>query len=215
MEERGLTTHLKLFDLGAQPIAAEANVCAATKCPGLCLKTPQGAVCRCPNRYTLNATGSQCIPIIDFDKPSSDVGVLYNCSSTGFQCLKSKHCVDGKDLCDAFEDCDDGSDESSEPNGPCNPQKCDISLHFVCDNRCYQRSLMCSSIAYCSDLSDQSNCETNSCNSNEFTCVKSGKCIQLSWVNDGSVDCGELAGAKVRKSVNFLLIMSFLLCRSR
>lgn len=207
MEDIGRTTHLKVFDLSAQPIHAnDADACAQSKCPGICLKTPQGAVCRCPDRFTLNANGSQCIAIVEFDKPS-------NCTS-GFECLKSKQCVDNKDLCDGFDDCDDGSDESSNENGPCNPKKCDTNLHFICDNRCYQRSLRCSSITYCSDESDQKNCENNVCNKNEFKCVKSGKCISLAWLNDGADDCGMVL-LKIKILIrNCIFMIWFFSCRT-
>lgn len=182
--ERGDITLLKVYDAESQPATVAVNACATSKCPGICLNTPQGPVCRCPDNFTLNANGLQCIPQVMLSEPSE------NCTS-GFQCIKSKQCVNTKDVCDGFDDCNDGSDESSISNGPCNINKCDLNLHFVCNNRCYQRALLCSSIVYCKDGTDQQNCETHTCNNNEFTCAKSGKCIQLSWVNDGVADCGE------------------------
>ncbi|XP_067627209.1 prolow-density lipoprotein receptor-related protein 1 isoform X1 [Eurosta solidaginis] len=181
--ERGDTSHLKVFDPISQPATVAMNACAKSKYPGICLNTPPGPVCRCPDNFTLNANGLQCIPQVKLNEPTG------NCTS-GFQCAKTKQCVDTKDVCDGFDDCSDGSDESSEQNGPCNTKKCDLSLHFICNDRCYQRALLCSSIVYCKDGTDQLNCEKHTCNSNEFTCAKSGKCIQLSWVNDGVADCG-------------------------
>lgn len=181
--ERGRSSNLKVFDVSTQPSSLN-NACVKSKCPGICFNTPNQSICRCPDKYSLNGTGTQCIPY-----PQDTEKKAMNCSS-GFQCLKSEQCVDVKDLCDGFDDCNDGSDESSAPGGPCDPKKCDLNLHFTCNNRCYQRALLCSSISYCPDGTDQLNCESHTCNSNEFTCAKSGKCIQLSWVNDGIADCG-------------------------
>ncbi|XP_023030772.1 low-density lipoprotein receptor-related protein 1 [Drosophila willistoni] len=187
MQQSGRSADLRIFDVATQPLPQTPSACAQSKCPGMCLNTPKGAICRCPDGYTLNGTGTHCIPQL---APSTAVSPgRTNCTS-GFQCRGTRQCIDGKDLCDGFEDCDDGSDESNDPTGPCNPQGCDQTLHFVCNGRCYQRALLCSSIAYCSDGSDQLNCEHITCNSNEFTCEKSGRCIQLSWVNDNVVDCG-------------------------
>ncbi|XP_037895975.1 low-density lipoprotein receptor-related protein 1B isoform X2 [Glossina fuscipes] len=179
--ERGRTSNLRMFDIATQPFGSN-NPCANTLCPGVCFNTPLSAVCRCPDRYSLNGTGSQCVP---YAKEKLEK----NCTN-GFQCSATEQCVDLKDLCDGFDDCDDASDESFAKDGPCNPLKCDPNVHFVCNGRCYQRTLMCSSINYCPDGEDQRNCEQHSCNSHEFTCFKTGKCIQLSWVNDGVVDCG-------------------------
>ncbi|XP_030387623.1 low-density lipoprotein receptor-related protein 1 [Scaptodrosophila lebanonensis] len=185
LQQTGRASDLRIFDVATQPMPQTPSACALSKCPGLCLNTPKGAICRCPDRYTLNGTGTHCIPQL----ASVLTPVRANCTS-GFQCRSTRQCIDGKDLCDGFDDCDDGSDESSDAYGPCNPLSCDKTLHFVCNGRCYQRALLCSSIAYCSDGSDQRNCEHNTCNSNEFTCEKSGRCIQQSWVNDGVIDCG-------------------------
>ncbi|XP_001985922.2 low-density lipoprotein receptor-related protein 1 isoform X2 [Drosophila grimshawi] len=200
LQPSGNAVDLRIFDVATQPLPQTPSSCALSKCPGMCLNTPKGAICRCPDGYTLNGTGTHCIPQLT---PSTVAApVRSNCTS-GHQCRSTQQCIDGKDLCDGFEDCDDGSDESNDAQGPCNPQTCDKKLHFVCNGRCYQRALLCSSIAYCSDGSDQMNCEHNTCNSNEFTCEKSGRCIQLTWVNDGVVDCGPDDGSDESSDVFF------------
>ncbi|XP_043066692.1 low-density lipoprotein receptor-related protein 1 isoform X1 [Drosophila bipectinata] len=183
LQRSGRAANLRIFDVAIQPTAQAPSACSLAKCPGMCLNTPKGAICRCPDGFTLNGTGSHCIPQLIQPR------ILPNCSS-GFLCRSSWQCIESKDLCDGFVDCDNGFDESSEPHGPCNPSNCDKSHNFVCNGRCYQRSLLCSSITYCSDGFDQANCEHSTCNSNEFTCALSGRCIQMSWVNDGVIDCG-------------------------
>lgn len=183
LQRSGRAANLRIFDVAIQPLAQAPSACSQSKCPGMCLNTPKGAICRCPDGFTLNGTGSHCIPQLLQPR------ILPNCSS-GFMCRSSWQCIESKDLCDGFVDCENGFDESSELNGPCNPNVCDKTHNFVCNGRCYQRSLLCSSITYCSDGSDQANCEQSTCNSNEFTCALSGRCIQMSWVNDGVIDCG-------------------------
>ncbi|XP_055918086.1 low-density lipoprotein receptor-related protein 1 isoform X3 [Eupeodes corollae] len=181
---RGHTTNLKVFETTEQPI--ESNKCATIKCPGICFNTPKGPVCACPDEFSLNGTGDKCIPKID---TNNDDIFVKNC--TGFLCKRTKECINLKDLCDGFDDCVDGSDEDYSEYGQCHAKNCDLNTHFVCDIvRCFQRSLLCSSIAYCMDGTDHMNCETKSCSSTEFRCEKSGKCIPKTWVRDGVWDCG-------------------------
>lgn len=187
LQPAGNAIDLRIFDVATQPLPQQPSACALSKCPGMCLNTPKGAICRCPDGYTLNGTGTHCIPQL---KPATMATPARSNCTSGFQCRSTQQCIDSKDLCDGFEDCEDGTDESNAAGDPCNLRSCDKKLHFACNDRCYQRALLCSSLSYCQDGSDHLNCDHITCNSNEFTCEKSGRCIQLSWVNDGVIDCG-------------------------
>lgn len=109
------------------------NKCSNTKlCPpeSLCLFTPSGPTCVCGEEFILNANGKSCIRQLNYTAPSK-------CAPGLFPCKNGHQCIDSKLICDHDSDCDDGSDETFMPDGPCNMTS---TCAFKCDgSKCIQK----------------------------------------------------------------------------
>lgn len=185
--ERSLLGSMKIFDNSSQ---TGTNACTDNKnCPGVCLMTPQGSVCKCGDGFSLNASGTTCIPRENYVPPT-------DCSPGFFRCRYPQHlCIEERFLCDGDNDCADGSDEAVGIDGPCSAKEhCNTTAgYFQCDgNRCIHNSTVCDGIAHCIDASDEDTklCPSVKCTDSQFQCKKSLRCIPNIWYCDQHADCG-------------------------
>ncbi|KAJ8961610.1 hypothetical protein NQ314_005912 [Rhamnusium bicolor] len=167
------------------------NNCTHTTCPGLCLPIPNGAVCSCSDGF--HFINNTCIKQKNFTMPSF-------CSSDSFQCHQKKNCIPNSYLCDGVENCDDGSDESTDPGGPCKNITCAES-QWKCDKTtCILKHWVCDGEKDCLDGTDEELIistydmlyilEITSCDVNEFTCAD-GQCIAVGFYCDSIQDCDD------------------------
>ncbi|XP_066278989.1 sortilin-related receptor-like [Branchiostoma lanceolatum] len=114
------------------------------------------------------------------------------CFSFEFRCVSSGLCIFGHERCDDRQDCDDGSDEEG-----C--EICNAEDSFSCGNgQCVYESQRCDDTEDCSNGMDEIGCGSDpasyarrpSCESPDFQCTSSDKCIPASFVCDGWDDCG-------------------------
>lgn len=152
-------------------------------CSELCLPTFNGAVCTCSDGFHLE--NNTCVKQINYTSH------ITFCLPETYQCEHTLRCVPNDYLCDGVDNCGDGSDESSEPGGPCehvscgeNQLKCDkttcIAKHWVCDGEKDCLDGTDEDPAMCSKL----------CLATQFKCKKSGRCIPIVWRCDHVTDCG-------------------------
>jgi low-density lipoprotein receptor-related protein 1 (alpha-2-macroglobulin receptor) len=187
--EKAIIWDMKVFDNRTQ---VGTNACSTSKCPGICLISPNGPVCSCPDGSVLSANDNRCLQQVSVNG-SAVLGT--GCNVGMFECVTTiglSHCVDQKYLCDGEPDCKDGSDEKLAPDGPCSPT-CDLTANFSCDgSRCISRSLLCDKTVHCVDETDEDpvNCPNMTCSENQFQCLSTKKCIPLTWVCDKHQDCG-------------------------
>lgn len=59
--------NLKVFDFNTQ---SDTNLCTNFSCPGICIYTPKKPVCTCGDGFSLNASGTKCIPQLNYIVPS-------------------------------------------------------------------------------------------------------------------------------------------------
>ena len=115
-------------------------------------------------------------------------------------CADGSRCIRKENYCDNFQDCGDGEDESSKLcKGKCESLEGKNAL-LHCDDSCIRREQACSSRTrpLCEDGKDM---ESSLCDGkcyHEFPgrqdpyrspCKSEGKCILMTSIHDGSVDC--------------------------
>ncbi|XP_055692338.1 low-density lipoprotein receptor-related protein 1 [Lutzomyia longipalpis] len=184
--ERSLIGSMKVFDNSSQ---VGANACTAAKnCPGVCLMTPKGSVCSCADGFSLNASGTACMPQVNYMAPT-------DCAAGYFRCRHQHQCIEVRFLCDGDADCGDGSDEAVGEDGPCSTKDhCNTTAgYFQCDgNRCLHNSTLCDGVAHCIDEADEDPkiCPNITCSESQFQCNGTKRCIPNIWYCDQHADCG-------------------------
>nr|XP_022915295.1 very low-density lipoprotein receptor-like isoform X2 [Onthophagus taurus] len=108
------------------------------------------------------------------------------CGADEFTCRSVRgECVPLTWMCDASEDCSDGSDERS-----CN-ETC-RSDEFTCDDgQCIQKRWRCDLEYDCNDHSDERDCPPVSCSPDTQIQCSDTYCITNLWRCDGDKDCAD------------------------
>lgn len=163
---------------------------------------------RCGNGLCI-PTRWKCDDDVDCPDKSDEVDCnSTTCNSNEFRCTKDKKCIPLSWRCDGGIDCRDGTDESSCSNATedrtlSNANSSCLTWQFKCSNdKCIPSWWKCDVQNDCGDNSDEINCADNTtthpmvntslnsttCQQSTFKC-RSGICILLSQVCDGSLDC--------------------------
>uniref|UniRef100_A0A4W3HU78 Low-density lipoprotein receptor-related protein 2 n=1 Tax=Callorhinchus milii TaxID=7868 RepID=A0A4W3HU78_CALMI len=187
-------------------------------CSHLCLIASGGQsyTCECPDHFLLLTVGNtaqcfhnclsthyrcldneRCIPIwwkCDGQRDCRDGSdepatcPVRFCRVGQFQC-NDGNCTSSNFLCDAFENCPDGSDEDTVL---CDTHECE-SYQWQCANkRCIPEAWQCDGDNDCLDGSDEApgHCASRSCSPGQFKC-DNGRCIPQAWKCDVDNDCGD------------------------
>lgn len=184
---------IKVFDGSLQ---GGTNKCSGDHgCPQLCLTIPQapGSVCACQDGYDM-MNGQTCEKISNYTHPLA-------CDAEQFTCRKFPKCIIDKAVCDGNDDCGDGSDEDSGPEGKCvsTAGPCARNYFHCGKGTCIPASAVCDGKPDCHNDKDESpsSCSNISrdCSEHEFMCHTTKRCIPKSWQCDGEADCGESDGS--------------------
>ncbi|XP_032148954.1 low-density lipoprotein receptor-related protein 2 isoform X4 [Sapajus apella] len=201
-----------------QPIVSNPCGTNNGGCSHLCLIKPggKGFTCECPDDFrTLQLSGStyclpmcsstqflcanneKCIPIwwkCDGQKDCSDgsdeptLCPQRFCRVGQFQC-NDGNCTSPQSLCNAHQNCPDGSDED---HLLCENHHCDTNEWQCANKRCIPESWQCDTFNDCEDNSDEdsSHCASRTCRPGQFRCAN-GRCIPQAWKCDVDNDCGD------------------------
>uniref|UniRef100_A0A915HTZ1 Uncharacterized protein n=1 Tax=Romanomermis culicivorax TaxID=13658 RepID=A0A915HTZ1_ROMCU len=81
------------------------------------------------------------------------------CTKKEFLCSDGQRCVDRSLICNGFNDCSDGSDETANANCVHGVVICNQKFSFQClSGGCIQKSWMCDGEEDCDDGSDEMHC---------------------------------------------------------
>ncbi|KFD53736.1 hypothetical protein M513_05441 [Trichuris suis] len=141
-------------------------------------------LCHCADGYKRSPSNhSACQPVPSWSSHS-------RCDKEQFECLRNHQCIERKYLCDSDDDCKDGSDEDSSPEGPCYNHTCRADQFRCKSNRCLPKAWVCDGDHDCQDGDDEVDCQNTTCGPNYFQCKVSKKCILQIWECDHELDCG-------------------------
>ncbi|KAJ8937574.1 hypothetical protein NQ318_023105 [Aromia moschata] len=141
-----------------------------------------GAVCGCSDGFQL--VNDTCAKQKNYTSPSV-------CPADSFQCRRGRHCIPNSYVCDGIDNCEDGSDESSDVEGPCQNVSCG-EQQLKCDNTtCISKHWVCDGDKDCQDGTDEDYAMClNVCSGTQFKCKNSRRCIPMVWRCDRVSDCG-------------------------
>ncbi|XP_055493679.1 LOW QUALITY PROTEIN: low-density lipoprotein receptor-related protein 2a [Leucoraja erinacea] len=113
---------------------------------------------------------------------SSKAPFTLTCAADEFRCVGDGECIPPSWVCDAEEDCDDGSDERQHcPSKSCSSQQ------FTCINgECIPKEYRCDHVNDCSDGIDETGCHYPPCI--QMNCAN-GACYNSSQHCDGMLNC--------------------------
>ena len=174
---------LVFFDKDVQKGENECSDPARLGCKFLCLTTPAGAVCACPDGMILDSAGVGCDVIANYTTPPL-------CQNDQFQC-KNKKCISKRWLCDGDDDCSDKSDEDNAQGGICFQHSCNKDQYRCPNNRCIPLRWLCDGDNDCKNSEDEKaeTCSKQDCPAKQFRCVSTRRCIPESWKCDLDEDC--------------------------
>ncbi|XP_037382568.1 prolow-density lipoprotein receptor-related protein 1-like [Talpa occidentalis] len=138
------------------------------------------------NRTRQAMCGEKCIPVTWLcngeqecpDGTDEQCEVLTACPGQKIQCPGSSLCRDARELCDAPEDCEEGSYEGRCPQSHCLPGQ------WQCKNRvCVADGWKCDGTNNCGDSSDEDVCDVDECS------MAYSPCGQLCHNTPGSYSC--------------------------
>ncbi|XP_068091892.1 very low-density lipoprotein receptor isoform X3 [Hyperolius riggenbachi] len=142
----------------------------------------------CSNGHCI-ARNFQCNGHRDCTDGSDEVGcVPATCAAHEFQCRNSS-CIPMSWVCDDDADCADHTDESEAQCGrPLKPPKCTLGDIQCGSGECIHKKWRCDGDADCKDKSDEMNCQSHTCQPDQFKC-EDGHCIHGTRQCDGMRDC--------------------------
>uniref|UniRef100_A0A8C6B9V0 Low-density lipoprotein receptor-related protein 2 n=1 Tax=Monodon monoceros TaxID=40151 RepID=A0A8C6B9V0_MONMO len=220
---------IRVYHPYRQPIVTNPCSTNNGGCSHLCLikEGGSGFTCECPDNFhtVRHSYSTQCLPMC-----SSTQFLCANsemCIPIWWKCDGQRDCLDGSDepitcpqrycrlgqyqcmdgnctsphfICNAHQDCPDGSDEDSVL---CEHHQCESNEWQCANKRCIPESWQCDMEDDCGDNSDEdsSHCASRTCRPGYFKCAN-GHCIPQSWKCDVDNDCGDYSDEPLQECLS-------------